>query len=124
MPNERRTVSRPLVGWIAIGLFAAAGLLEMWPALLPGAAGATLAGAAARVGIVMGALWLALPTRNRPAAWANLRVNFVAVGLLAVMALLRIPFRIMLPLAGTVLALGAVFRPKSLERPRPKRDAD
>ena len=107
-----------------MGLFATAALLWIWPELLPGAAGATVAGAAARVGIVMAALWLALPTRSRPSAWANLSVNSVAVGLLAVMALLRIPFRIMLPLAGTVLALGAVLRPKSLERPRPKRRSE
>jgi hypothetical protein len=117
MQRSKTTVSRPLVGFLGIGLFSVAFVLSLWPNLLSGAAGAMVGGAAARVGVVMAALWLALPSRNRPAAWVNVSVTSALPLVLVAMALFRIPFRILVPLAVFVLLTGVVLRPKPLQRP-------
>jgi hypothetical protein len=117
MQQPKTTVSRPLVGFLAIGLFGIAIILSLWPTLFPGAAGAMAGGAAARVGTVLAALWLALPTRNRPAAWANVSIASALPLLLAATALLRIPFRISIPLSGFVFLVGVILRPKPAKRP-------
>jgi hypothetical protein len=122
MQKSKTTVSRPLVGFLAIGLLSLAFFLSLWPGALPGAAGATVGGAAARVGIVMAALWLALPSRNRPAAWANLTITAGAPLILAALAILRVPFRIMIPLAGFIMVVGLVLRPRPLRRPERRVD--
>ncbi len=122
MQKSKTTVSRPLVGFLAIGLLSIAFFLSLWPGALSGAAGATVGGAAARVGIVMAALWLALPSRNRPAAWANVSITSAAPVVLAALALFRIPFRILIPLAGIVMVAGLVLRPRPLRRPERRAD--
>jgi len=117
MQQSKTAVSRPLVGFLSIGLFGVAFVLSLWPNLLSGAAGATVGGAAARVGVVMAALWLALSSRNRPAAWAKVNITSALPLVLVAMALFRIPFRILIPLAVFVLLVGIVLRPKPLQRP-------
>jgi hypothetical protein len=117
MRQWKTTLSRPLVGFLAIGLFLIAFVLSLWPNLLSGAAGVMVGGAAARVGIVMAALWLALPTGNRTAAWAKVSLASALPLLLTALALFRIPFRILIPLAAFVLLVGVILRPKPLERP-------
>src|SRR5579863_49320 len=102
MGGNAKHVSRPLVGAIAIVLLGIAAVLSVWPGAASGT-GAMLCGGSARVGVVMAALWLALPTRNRPAAWASLSITSAATGLVAVLAFLRVPFRILFPLAGTIM---------------------
>jgi drug/metabolite transporter (DMT)-like permease len=122
MPTSNKTVNRPLVGSLALGLLGFALVLSIWPGMISGPAGATLCGVAARVGIVMAALWLALPSRGRPAAWANLSTTSLASAAMAVMAIFRVPFRIMIPLSATVMVLGFVLRPKPLQRPERRAD--
>jgi hypothetical protein len=117
MPHSKTTVSRRLVGFLAIGLFGIAFVLSLWPNLIPGAAGAMVGGVAARGGIVLAAFWLALPTSNRLAAWANVSIASVLPLLLVAMALFRIPFRILIPLAGFVFLVGVILRPKPARRP-------
>lgn len=69
MPPEAELIQkRRMVGIIAI-VSASIGL-GAW--LTEGSASA-IAGPAIRIGIVLAALWLALPTRTRPAAWARIR---------------------------------------------------
>lgn len=122
MQESGTTVSRPLVGFLIIALFGVAFSLSLWPNLFPGAAGAALAGATARVGIVMVALWLALPTRNRPAAWAKVSSAWTVPVVLATLALFRVPFRLLIPLAGLLLVTGLVLRPRPLRRPERRVD--
>jgi hypothetical protein len=132
MEKSKTTVSRPLVGFLTIGLFSVTLFLSIWQGVLPGAAGATVGGATARVGIVMAALWLALPSRNRrlalpagnrPSAWANVSFTSVVPLVLAALALFRrIPFRILIPLAGILLVAGLVLRPRPLQRPERRAD--
>lgn len=69
MPAEAELIrKRHTVGIIAI-LSSSIGLIA-W--LMEGSASA-IAGPCVRIGIVLAALWLALPTRTRPAAWARIR---------------------------------------------------
>lgn len=122
MNNETRTtVSRPLVGVIAIALLIAATVLWLWPGDSTGAV-MTWRAACLRIGIVMAALWLALPTGSRPAAWANLSVRSVVVLVLAAAAVLRIPVRVFMPLAVVTMALSFVLRPRSPKRPERRPD--
>jgi hypothetical protein len=117
MQQSKITISRSLVGLLAIGLFGIALILSVWPNLLSGAAGTLVGGAAARVGMVMAAFWLALPAGNRPAAWAKVSLASALPLLLVALALFRIPFRILIPLAGFVLLVGVFLRPKPVRRP-------
>ena len=78
-------------------------------------------GACGRVGIVTAALWFAMPTRSRPAAWANLNPRSAAAVVIAALAL-RFPLRLLLPLGGILLVAGALLRPR--ERARPPRPND
>jgi hypothetical protein len=117
MEKSKTTINRPLVGVLAIGLFTASLVLMLWPGTLPGPAGATMGAATAKVGILMAALWLALPSGNRPAAWAKLRLTSAAPLVLVGLALFRIPFRILIPLVGIVLLAGIVLRPRPVRRP-------
>lgn len=61
--RKRRTVGLIAVASASIGV--ATWMLE--------GSGSAIAGPCIRIGIVMAALWLALPTRTRPAAWARIR---------------------------------------------------
>ncbi len=118
MNSPQITVNRSLVGAIALGLFALAFLLsffgldgsqDMWR------------GAALKVGLVMAALWLALPsfTRNEELGQASLAViiGFVAVALLV--GRTRIPLNVLVP---SVLGFAFVIRVLRPARPtRPPR---
>jgi|GEM_PF-7006764 len=74
-------------------------------------------GGFARIGLVLGALWLAMPSRNYAAAWANISPKFL--GLLALIALvtIRIPPRILLPAALVTGIAILVLRPRPKRRP-------
>lgn len=98
--NRRRRV-----GWItlgcmalAVGGFATQEKDSVWPA------------AAMRVGIVLGALWLCLPARTRPAAWAAITRGrlLVIIG----MAILINRVKFVLPLLAIAGVLGWLLRPK------------
>ena len=63
-----------------------------------------------RVGLLLGAFWLALPARDRPAAWA--RVSPWTVGLVIVMALALQRIRFFLPVFIVGALIGWVVRPR------------
>jgi len=78
---------RHRVGWAAIVCLgmAATGITfaendSVWPA------------AALRVGIVLGALWLCLPTKTRPAAWAALTNGRMVALVIAILLWNRIKY--------------------------------
>lgn len=66
-----------------------------------------------RVGLLLGAFWLALPTKSRPAAWANIS-PYAVVAIVAALLFVR-QMRVFLPLL-LVLGVFAFF-----VRPRPKK---
>jgi hypothetical protein len=113
-------VNRFLVGLIAVACLAAWG--GIWLFAPDGRAidsqTAMLAGAFGRVGLLMAAFWIALPTRERGAAWANLSLGQVGAFALAVFAVVRWP-RTTIPLLLFVAAIGWLLRPRN--RPRPPR---
>lgn len=69
-----------------------------------------------RVGVLLSAIWIALPSRENDPAWANVSIWNLLGGLLALLlvAKLKIPLKLILPLA--VVATVAIL----LLRPRPK----
>jgi hypothetical protein len=73
-------------------------------------------GAFMRVGVLLSAIWIALPSRENDPAWANISIWNLLGGLLALLlvAKLKIPLKLILPLA--VVATIAIL----LLRPRPK----
>jgi hypothetical protein len=77
-------------------------------------------GAFMRVGVLLSAIWIALPSRENDPAWANVSIWNLLGGVLALVlvARLRIPLKLILPLA--VVATGAILllRPRSKIRPR------
>jgi hypothetical protein len=94
-------VRRIAAGVIAIVLLALAGVFTLW-----GIGSHEMAAACARVGLVMGALWLALPKEGR-------RVNWWLVGLGLVVALVfaRVPRPVKLIAVGALPLLVALFWP-------------
>ena len=123
-PPTTITISRLRVGLIAgVCLSVAAGLQfgtepnvqkELW------------VGAFGRVGLVMTVLWFALPTKHRPAAWANIRVSTLIGCLLALLVFARSPRLLvqLLPVFGGLAAINYFTRPRSTKRDqRPDRSS-
>jgi len=114
MSDEKITVNRPLVGIIALTclgtalyLFVSESEQPMWLA------------AFVRVGLVMSALWLALPSKNREAAWARMSPKTFAGVSIALFALVARPqiMKFMLPLLLVIGVLCYVLRPRGKQRP-------
>ena len=118
--GKRTTISRPLVGLITLALLGTWG--AMW---LLHAAGAVDAESQplklwwagfGRVGLVMLALWLALPSKDRPAAWANVSKPML-VGVLLVVVLVAVRPWIAVPLLAFLAIASLFLRPRAKRRP-------
>jgi hypothetical protein len=116
MEDPNADVRRLLAALIAVALFAAAALLWMLPGVSTSQAAVMWRGACGRIGIVVAALWMAMPTRTRPAAWAKLNPRSVAAVSLAALAI-RFPLKLLFPVAAILLIAGIFLRPKSRARP-------
>ncbi len=117
-------LSRLRVGLVALGCLALAGILkfgtdpternELWTA------------AFARVGLVMTALWVALPTKRRPAAWADVSPSTLIGFALALLVFARSPRMLLyaLPFMAALAVLNFLLkrRPTSRDQ-RPDRDS-
>lgn len=116
MDTSDAGLRRLFVGVVAVMLLTAA--LVLW--ILPGAASSQSTvmwrGACGRIGAVMVALWMALPTRTRPAAWANLNPRSVGAVLIVALAI-RFPLRLLLPIALVLVITGLLLRPPPRTRP-------
>lgn len=108
MPKQDYTPNRLLVAVITIACFGGAFLLRQLE--LVDRNNTLLIAGLVRVGICMGALWFALPSRKRPAAWAKLS-PWVIVGL-AVAAFLLPRLRYSIPLLVGMLLVGTFIRPR------------
>lgn len=77
------------------------------------------AGAFMRVGVVLAAFWLALPTRSREAAWARVPIWKVVATLVGLLVIVRsrIPFQILIPVGVVVGVLWIILRPKPARHP-------
>lgn len=95
---------RGLVGLLALSCVVSATILL----IVGGNQG--IASALLRVGLLLGAFWLALPTEGRPAAWA--RVSPLSLGLLAICAALISRLKFFIPLLLLGFIIGWVVRPR------------
>jgi len=117
MDNEGKvTLNRPLVGIIALACVGAFATLyftgdssaenknQMWAA------------AFLRVGLLMGALWLALPGKGKEAAWAKVSTNTLLGLFLAVLGIAWRP-RIAIPFLLVLGILALFIKPRTKYRP-------
>ncbi|MEM7812798.1 MAG: hypothetical protein AAF532_15080 [Planctomycetota bacterium] len=79
-------------GGAAVSLLAAAGLFVAAPDR------PFLWSGALRAGVLLGVFWLALPTKSRPAAWADVKPGPVVIGLATLFLVVRFP-KVGVPLA-------------------------
>ena len=72
--------------------------------------GKFIAAGCGRIGIVMGALWLAWPSLKRPAQW--LPAGFAVIGVIALIAIAAQPRLILpaIPIVGVLITLSAFAR--------------
>jgi hypothetical protein len=110
MPQSAPFVNRTLVGILAIVCCAAAIVIA-----LTAPEQEALGAACLRVGLVLGAFWLALPTRSRPAAWANVS-PYVVVAIVVALLFVR-QMRVFIPLLLVVGVLAFFLRPRPKKRP-------
>jgi len=109
-------VNRSLVGVLALACVAVAGGFYLTGVEGPSA---LWQGAFFRVGVVLAAFWLALPSRTREAAWARVPIWSVVGVLLAivVVARTRVPLKLLLPGALVFAIALMVLRPPRKQRP-------
>lgn len=123
MTTKTIPVNRTVVGLIALGcLGTAIGLVFTTDWMPDNNSIALLQGGLARVGLLMGAIWLALPGRNQPAAWANVSPRTLVGLLLAVILTTRIQLRVLIPAALVMGVICMILRPRPKKRPPTFRD--
>jgi hypothetical protein len=96
---------RVYVGLLAITSLAGSVVLLFYP----GNEG--VQGALVRVGLVMGAFWLALPTKTRPAAWKGMMSGWTAPGLI-ITALVIPRLKFMFPVVAIIVGIAYFARPR------------
>lgn len=115
MTQRSVAVNRTLAGVLSIACIAAgAGLCAARGFEDPLGAGFI------RIGVVLGALWCAMPTQSREAAWARVSPWAVAGIVLAAVIFVR-HLRVLLPLAIVVAVAGYVLRPRKSRTSRSSR---
>jgi len=109
------TLNRNLVGTIAIVLLTGAGLIWTF-----GDSQNIWTGACLKVGLVMAALWLALPSisRRKDLGQASAPMIIGIVGLAVFLTGKRVDFRIVLPMLVGMFIAVLILRPRSGNRPR------
>lgn len=113
--NQTVTINRGLVGWLAVACLLGAGaaiLLEtdevkLWQ------------GVFTRVGIVLAALWMALPKDGTLGRWANVSITTLIGIIVAIFVVARNPKQYV-PIVMAVAVIARFLRPR--EKPRPPRD--
>lgn len=112
MPLPRLDPNRKLTGWIAL-FFLVGGAFAWFANLGP----EMMSSGMIRNGLVLGALWLALPTQNRPAAWEDISWSSVVLVFLTALVFLSSRLRwVAIPIVIGVAIL-VYFLRKPLKRP-------
>ena len=122
MASEKITINRTATGTIAFVCLGSS--TALWFADLEHEQAMLLRAALMRVGLVMAALWLALPTTTRPAAWANVSPWILLSGIGAVLAFAAKP-KLAIPAIPYLVAIAVIarlMRPK--KKARPSRSSD
>lgn len=106
--DNRIAINRALVGILALGSLAAGGVILY----VRGIEGEMLGASMLRIGIVLGAIWFALPTKNREAAWARVSPVGLVFVLLTLLALTVPRFRILVPILIVAAIVGFLLKPR------------
>ena len=105
-------INRPLVGILAIACFVGAGVV--WGFELENEQNLWVAGFI-RVGLLMSAFWLALPSKGRAAAWANVSPWTFAGLIAALFAMTRYP-KMAMGMIIVLVVLHFFIRPRIRQR--------
>ena len=118
-PKQQVPVNRTLVGVIALACLIGGAFVWLQLPVQEGSQLSMLAAALIRVGLLMVAFWVALPTKNREAAWANVSPSRLAGVMLAVLIVAARPrfMLVLIPLGILVLIVGTLLKPRN-RRPR------
>lgn len=109
MSDGKIAVNRTLVGVLAV-VFLALGA-GVWGLGDGSSSQEGFYAASLRMGLLLGAFWLALPSKNREAAWANVSPWTFVAGVALLLMVVRRP-RVFVPLLA-ILAIAALFiRPR------------
>ena len=113
MNEQSVAINRSLVGVLAIGCFAASLLTWLtWPSDPMWYSGFL------RVGVLLVAFWLALPSRGREAAWARVS-PWTFVGLILAVIGVGLRPKVVIPLLVVLAIIGFVLKPRPKKRPPP-----
>jgi hypothetical protein len=115
MSDEKITINRTMVGLLALVCLGAS--LTIW---LMGPTEQFWRAAFMRVGLLMLAFWLALPTRSRDAAWANVSPKILIGMALAIVVVAIRPnaVKVAVPILIVLAIVGFVLRPPDKQRPK------
>lgn len=120
MNDGKVTLNRPLVGIIALACLAASAWLYFNGSFSSDnenfVTGAGIGAAFFRVGLLMSALWLALPPKGREASWAKVTPGTFVGLLLSVYLVIRMKW-LAIPLLIAVATIGVILRPRTKYRP-------
>jgi len=120
MSHEKYSVNRTVVGLVTLVCLGTA--LAIWRfAPQDNTQWRMLQAAFVRVGCVTAAFWLALPTRFRKAAWANVSPMAFAGIFLALFGAAYRP-KIMIPILSVLAIVGFLLRPRKKKRPHSRPD--
>ncbi|MDA0832113.1 MAG: hypothetical protein O2955_08300 [Planctomycetota bacterium] len=114
-------INRPLIAALAVVCLL---IGAIWWYLTVGDQMPIWPGVFMRIGMFLGALWVALPTRTRPAAWAKVSPWTFAGLFLIILMFARNPriaitwLRVLVPLLAVVSILTLILRPKPKDRPQ------
>lgn len=114
-------LSRPLVAAVSIVCLA---IGAMWWFFTVGEQMPIWPGVFVRIGMFLGALWLALPTNSRPAAWAKVSPWTFGGIFVVILMFARNPrmaigwMRVLVPMLIVVSILTLILRPKPKDRPQ------
>lgn len=116
MKPQTVTVNRSLVGVIALLLLGAAAVLTV-----RGADGSweLWSGACLKIGLVMGAFWLAMPvlTRNPELGRTSLATLLMVILGALLIARSRVPLNVIVPVLGAFLFFARILRPRPTTSP-------
>ena len=96
---------RIYVGFLSIASVVGSVVLEFYP----GSEG--LQGALLRVGLLLAAFWLAMPTKSRPAAWKSFSSNWTLVGIV-IAAIVMPRAKAMFPIIAIIAGIAYFARPR------------
>ena len=114
--DQKVTINRSLVGWLSLA-FLAGFVVTLFTGTNDKAD--VWQGICSRVGVVLGALWLALPKDGTLGKWAEVSVLKLVVIVAIFIAVVRAP-RKYLPILLAIAAAGRFLRPP--DKVRPPRD--